>query len=156
MPWWAGLRSASCSRSTPRRWCTFILTGCRTGCTASARNPIFASPPRSESNESLSLFQIRPQDRHLEIIATFILLVVDEHHADKLFVDIDFGRIVFFRTRHDTQLGVAEQASHIIFQLADFRDVHGRSFAPLASRGVPNLHTPTAISARQPMQTQSP
>src|SRR5215470_3009765 len=90
-----------------------------------------SAPPRlSGAKKSLSLFQICPKDRHLEIIATFILLVVDEHHPDKLLADIDFSRIVFFRTRHDTQLGVAEQASHIIFQLADFLDVHGGSFAP--------------------------
>jgi multidrug efflux pump subunit AcrB len=113
------------------------------------------APPLSEMKESLSLFQICPKDRHLEIVAAFIFLIVDEHHADKLLVDIDFGRIVFFRTRHDTQLGVAEQASHIIFQLADFLDVHGSSFAPLASRGVTNLDRLTAISARHPIQTES-
>jgi hypothetical protein len=77
-----------------------------------------------------TLIQIRSKDRHLEIVAAFVLLVVDVKQANELLADIDFGRIVLSRTWHDTQLGIAEQAPNVTFQLADFLDVHDNSFAP--------------------------
>src|SRR5215831_13783268 len=111
-------------------------------------------PLRGDAARHCRLFQIGREDRHLEIVAALIVLVVDEQHADELLADIDLGGIVLFRTRHDTQPGVAEQLSHIIFQLADFLDVHGSSFAPWHP-GALRIRCVTAILARHAIQIES-
>src|SRR5579871_2249041 len=91
-----------------------------------ARRTAVSAIGRSDCETSL---QISREDRHLEIVAALVIFIVDEQHTDKLLADIDFGGIILFWTRHDTQFGVAEQASHITFQLTDLLDVHDSSFA---------------------------
>src|SRR5580700_3556577 len=75
------------------------------------------------------LFKIGRKNGHLKIVAALVVLIVYEQHADEFLADIDLGGIILLGPRHDTQLGVAEQALHVGFQLADFLDVHG---GPLA------------------------
>jgi len=41
------------------------------------------------------------------------------------FADIDLGRIVLLRPRHNANLGIAEQALEIGVELPDFLNVHG-------------------------------
>src|SRR5512144_2880320 len=69
--------------------------------------------------------QIFLEDRHLELERAIVVLVIDEQHADELLADIDFGGVVLFRPRHDTDLGIAEYALEIGVELPDFLNVHG-------------------------------
>src|SRR5204862_62848 len=45
--------------------------------------------------------QVLFQDRHLELERAIVILVIDEQHADEFLADIDLGRVVLFRPRHD-------------------------------------------------------
>src|SRR5580700_9423433 len=76
------------------------------------------------------LFKIGRKNGHLKIVTALVVLIIDEQHANEFLADIDLGGIVLLGARHDTQLGVAEQALHVSFELADFLDVHGGSLAP--------------------------
>src|SRR5262245_32591683 len=71
------------------------------------------------------LLQIRAEDRHLEIVGAFRVLVVDEQHADELLADIDLGGVVLLRPRHHADARVAEQPLQIGLDLADFLSFHG-------------------------------
>src|ERR1700757_3273144 len=71
------------------------------------------------------LDQIVLEDRHLELERAIVVLVIDEQHADELLADIDLGRIVLLRARHDPDLGIAEHALEIGVEFPDFLNVHG-------------------------------
>jgi hypothetical protein len=64
------------------------------------------------------------QDSHLELERTIIVLVVDKQHTDEFLADIDFRRVIFLRSRHDTNFRIAEQTLEIRIELPDFLNVH--------------------------------
>src|SRR3954464_6490609 len=88
----------------------------------------FARPTATAAQRkfrSADVGQIFLENRHLELERAIVVLVIDEQHADEFFADIDFGGVVFFRARHDADLGIAEYALEIGVELPDFLNVHG-------------------------------
>src|SRR6185312_5174261 len=77
--------------------------------------------------ELVLIDEIVLEDRHLELERAIVVLVVDEENADELLADIDLGRVILLRPRHDADLGIAEYALQIRIELSDFFDVHGKS-----------------------------
>jgi len=66
----------------------------------------------------------RPRGAPSGIERAIVVFIVDEQHADELLADIDLGRVVFLRPRHDADLGIAEHALQIRVKLPDFLNVH--------------------------------
>src|SRR5207344_3143741 len=73
--------------------------------TAWGRNCILSDDEPGYSRSVL--FEIGAENSHLEIVRAFVVLIVDEQHANELVTHIDLGRIFFLRPRNHANTGIA-------------------------------------------------